>query len=412
MPPLPSASHLLLPAAHVARAGLDQAAPPHRALHRTLRVQEGELAGPQTLLHMVDTVLYLEAVGSSGGGGSGVGGNDGGSTRMLRVAKNRHGTAGGVGVATDPRATALTALTSICCRAVPVRRLGAQSRCLVSPAGTCPQTKPASSAWRPAACMQCPTPPCSSSPAGRRCAERAVYGLVQPCAAHGHMCACPVWVYTLDHSQCTDCAHNPCTAILSHSCTGWLRKAPFPKRPCKRRRCTWRTSVLACARSRGAGRREQRGGADGVGQPANGGRGAGGAHAGAAHVQVCMHAASRLRLARRGICVAAASRPACPNRPASNSILMTGPTELCAPACSRPSCQSPPCPAARLSCPQALAYPQHEKASAPPMRQVTGLDKLRFMQLTIILTKVQCLLGAGQPCMVGCRASQVEARHL
>ena len=69
--------------------------------------KSGDVAGPRTVEHMVDCVLYLEGgalLGSGGGGGAGSdsasGGGGGGvsSLRILRAAKNRFGSSDEVGV--------------------------------------------------------------------------------------------------------------------------------------------------------------------------------------------------------------------------------------------------------------------------------------------------------------------------
>jgi DNA repair protein RadA/Sms len=70
--------------------------------------KSGDVAGPRTVEHMVDCVLYLEGgalLGAGGGGGGGAdrGSGDGGgggisSLRVLRAAKNRFGSSEEVGV--------------------------------------------------------------------------------------------------------------------------------------------------------------------------------------------------------------------------------------------------------------------------------------------------------------------------
>ena len=65
--------------------------------------KSGDVAGPRTVEHMVDSVLYLEGGGLLGGGSSGgsAGAESGGgitSLRVLRAAKNRFGSSEEVGV--------------------------------------------------------------------------------------------------------------------------------------------------------------------------------------------------------------------------------------------------------------------------------------------------------------------------
>ena len=73
--------------------------------------KSGDVAGPRTVEHMVDCVLYLEGCGPTGEGGGGGGAGTTSSTRILRAAKNRFGSSEEVGVYEMSRGGRLVPIT-------------------------------------------------------------------------------------------------------------------------------------------------------------------------------------------------------------------------------------------------------------------------------------------------------------
>ena len=96
--------------------------------------KSGDVAGPRTVEHMVDCVLYLEGSGATGeGGGGGGGGGTTSSTRILRAAKNRFGSSEEVGVYEMSRGGRLVPITDPSSYFLSTRRDAADSEgCAVS----------------------------------------------------------------------------------------------------------------------------------------------------------------------------------------------------------------------------------------------------------------------------------------